>query len=106
LEFIIIWYGHIRSSLIVTSDLSQKHGKNIHTVHPQVIRAFKNYHWPGNIRELENLMEKAYILDTGEILTPESFPAELFETGAEEVTAILPVAAPMSPVRSQATCHR
>jgi len=91
-------------SEVFLNNLNQKHEKNIHTVHPQVIRAFKNYHWPGNIRELENLMERAYILETGTMLTPESFPAELFETGAEEVTAIMPVGAqlPLSEARRQA----
>jgi DNA-binding NtrC family response regulator len=53
--------------------------KKIHDVHPRVMEAFKNYAWPGNIRELENLMERAYILETSPILTPASFPGELFE---------------------------
>jgi DNA-binding NtrC family response regulator len=54
--------------------------KEIHDTHPRVIEAFKNYSWPGNIRELENLMERAYILESSSVLTPESFPGELFET--------------------------
>jgi DNA-binding NtrC family response regulator len=75
-----------------------------HSVHPIVISAFKSYHWPGNIRELENLMERAYILETGAVLTPESFPADLFETVAEEVAAIMPVDVqlPLSEARRQA----
>jgi len=91
-------------SKIFLANLNQKHGKNIQSVHPQVIRAFKNYHWPGNIRELENLMERAYILETSSILTPESFPADLFESGSEEATAIMPVNAqlPLSEARRQA----
>ena len=52
--------------------------KEIHDVHPHVIDAFEKYSWPGNIRELENLMERAYILEFTPILTPESFPDELF----------------------------
>jgi DNA-binding NtrC family response regulator len=54
--------------------------KEIHDIHPQVLEAFRNYSWPGNIRELENLMERAYILETSFVLTPESFPIELFES--------------------------
>ena len=54
--------------------------KEIHDIHPRVIDAFINYSWPGNIRELENLMERAYILETSSVLTPESFPGELFES--------------------------
>jgi DNA-binding NtrC family response regulator len=59
--------------------LSKDFQKNINDVHPQVKESFKKYSWPGNIRELENLLERAYILETSDLLTPESFPAELFE---------------------------
>ena len=54
--------------------------KDIHDIHPQIMDAFMQYSWPGNIRELENLIERAYILETSRILTPESFPNELFES--------------------------
>jgi DNA-binding NtrC family response regulator len=59
--------------------LNMAHGKNIQNVHPHVTKALQAYNWPGNIRELENLMERAYILETTSVLTPENFPAELFE---------------------------
>ena len=59
--------------------MSRLNTKEIHHIHPRVIGAFKDYSWPGNIREMENLMERAYILETSSILTPESFPGELFE---------------------------
>jgi DNA-binding NtrC family response regulator len=42
------------------------------------MQAFERYPWPGNIRELENLMERAYILETSPVLTPDSFPSEIF----------------------------
>ena len=69
--------------------LNLKYGKNIHSVHSRVLQALKNYHWPGNIRELENLMERAYILETAPLLTSDGFPAELFESGGP--AAVLPV---------------
>jgi DNA-binding NtrC family response regulator len=53
--------------------------KEIAAVHPLVLDSFGRYGWPGNIRELENLLERAAILETSTVLTPESFPAELFE---------------------------
>jgi DNA-binding NtrC family response regulator len=59
--------------------------KNINSTHPQVIEAFSRYSWPGNIRELENLIERAYILETSSQLTPESFPSELFESDSNPV---------------------
>jgi DNA-binding NtrC family response regulator len=69
--------------------LNAKHGKGLQSVHPQVIAALQNYHWPGNIRELENLMERAYILENSKVLTPENFPAELFESDIS--AALLPI---------------
>jgi DNA-binding NtrC family response regulator len=64
---------------VILKKLNQFSPKEIRGIYPQVIEAFKRYDWPGNIRELENLMERAYILETSSILTPESFPNELFE---------------------------
>ncbi len=46
------------------------------------MHALLRYAWPGNIRELENLLERAYILETTSILTPERFPSELFDGAA------------------------
>lgn len=68
--------------------------KEIHDIHSRVIDAFKNYPWPGNIRELENLMERAYILESSSVLTPESFPKELFES--ETLSATVSVDAGLS----------
>ena len=58
--------------------LNRNYKRQISTVHPIVMNAFKAYSWPGNIRELENLMERAYILEESKTLNPESFPADLF----------------------------
>jgi DNA-binding NtrC family response regulator len=68
--------------------------KEIHDTHPRVMEAFENYSWPGNIRELENLMERAYILESSSVLTPESFPGELFES--ETLSATVSVDAGLS----------
>ncbi len=58
---------------------NQSYGKNMTAIHPHVLYSLKNYQWPGNIRELENIMERAYILETSSVLTPGCFPDELFE---------------------------
>jgi DNA-binding NtrC family response regulator len=63
---------------VIIGRLNKFHLKEIHTLHPDVLEAFLNYHWPGNIRELENLIERAYIIESSSILTPEGFPLELF----------------------------
>jgi len=68
------------------TNLNRLHTKKIRDIHGRVVEAFERYSWPGNIRELENLMERAYILETASILRPENFPGELFmfaSTGRE-----------------------
>jgi len=74
---------------IILKKLTQRYERTIHSVHPQVLRAFKSYRWPGNIRELENLLERACILETTKVLTPESFPTGLFES--DDMHTVLPV---------------
>jgi len=69
----------------ILKKLIQFSSKEINGIHPGVIDAFKAYDWPGNIRELENLIERAYILETSAELTPESFTNELFESESNPV---------------------
>jgi len=64
--------------------LNKVNAKNINDIHPEVLEAFQSYSWPGNIRELENLIERAYILESSSILTPKSFPAEFFKNGKKK----------------------
>ena len=44
---------------------NMEHGLNIQGISPQVLRAFQKYSWPGNIRELRNVIERASILCLG-----------------------------------------
>jgi len=73
--------------------LNNEMQKNIHSVEARVVAALKKYAWPGNIRELENIIERAYILEQSSVLTPESFPAELYD--GEMTMAVVPVSAQM-----------
>ena len=65
----------------IINKINQSHLRQIKGIHPFVLEAFQRYPWPGNIRELENILERAFILEPGEILTPDSFSAELFAFG-------------------------
>jgi transcriptional regulator with GAF, ATPase, and Fis domain len=69
--------------------LNREFQKCIVEVHPEVLKALSGYEWPGNVRELENLVERAYILENSTMLTPESFPLELFDE--QQSTAVLPM---------------
>ena len=45
------------------SMFAKKYNKPFHTIDKQVLQWFKNYSWPGNIRELKNLIERMILLD-------------------------------------------
>ncbi len=45
--------------------ISKRLGKSISLVPVNVMAAMQNYHWPGNIRELENVLERAVINSSG-----------------------------------------
>jgi len=48
---------------------SQRTGKRINGVEPDVVDALRKYDWPGNVRELENTIERAVVLTQGSLLT-------------------------------------
>jgi len=56
-------------------------GKSIHQVPPETIAAFTSYSWPGNIRELQNLVERAVILSCDGVL-PNPLPINHQDTVA------------------------
>ncbi len=47
---------------------SRKLGKEITSIDPEAMHALQNYSWPGNIRELESVIERAVILCPGPVL--------------------------------------
>ena len=48
---------------------SKKAGKNIKQVSKETLALFNAYDWPGNIRELQNVIERAVILSDGDTFT-------------------------------------
>jgi len=49
-------------------------GKDITSISPQALGILMNYHYPGNIRELENFIEHAFLLCRGDKILPEHLP--------------------------------
>jgi len=48
--------------------LARRMDKRIDTIPSQTMKALVNWHWPGNIRELENVIERSVILSEGPVL--------------------------------------
>ncbi len=63
-----------------------ENNRAIKRVTDRVIDLFEGYAWPGNIRELENYMERAIVIAGNETLTPDDFPSELFTGGVRRST--------------------
>jgi PAS domain S-box-containing protein len=55
---------------------NKKFNKNIKSISEEVKNLFTNYPWPGNIRELEHVMEYASIYCKTSIITVENLPSE------------------------------
>jgi DNA-binding NtrC family response regulator len=60
-------------------EFSEKHKKAVRLLAPTAQRALCGYAWPGNIRELRNVIERAVIVCRTDRLTLSDFPAELNE---------------------------
>lgn len=65
------------------SKITEKY-KTHKTFSPEVIEAFTNYEWPGNIRQMEHVIERLVVLSPGEQITlewlPEDVKAQHFST--------------------------
>jgi two-component system response regulator PilR (NtrC family) len=69
---------------------SAEHGRNVVGAAPEVMSALMAYHFPGNVRELENMIERAVTLATADWLAIDAFPNLVGLQGA--VPAANPVA--------------
>ncbi|MFZ4521381.1 MAG: sigma-54-dependent transcriptional regulator [Bacteroidales bacterium] len=67
--------------------------KSITGIHKTAISLLTRYNWPGNIRELRNVIERAVILETMSSLQPESLPGEIMNPLDSEVNMAVEVPA-------------
>jgi DNA-binding NtrC family response regulator len=57
-------------------DLATKHGKQVRGVTPDVLNLFRSYAWPGNIRELRNILERAIIVCDRDVIGRSHLPPD------------------------------
>ena len=58
-----------------------KYQKKITSLSPEIIAAFSNYNWPGNIRELENVLERMILMSETDTLSLNQLPIEIRGAG-------------------------
>jgi DNA-binding NtrC family response regulator len=57
--------------------LNKNNGKQIYKISEEIYKRFLTYDWPGNIRELENIIERAFAVSIGEEITVTDLPTRL-----------------------------
>jgi DNA-binding NtrC family response regulator len=64
-------------SLLIQSFLAEfndRNNKSVSAIDPSAMRILEQYNWPGNVREVRNVVERAVILANGEFVEPKHLP--------------------------------
>jgi DNA-binding NtrC family response regulator len=67
------------------AEYAEEEGKRFERFAPDVEAAFLRYAWPGNIRELQNVIRQVVVLKEGEAVTLEMLPPRILEEGTAVV---------------------
>jgi len=78
---------------------SLEEGKSLNTFAPEVEASIQQFPWPGNVRQLQNVIRNIVVLNDGDIVTPEMLPAPL-DVSVEvmrgnRINTVVPVASPI-----------
>ncbi len=60
----------------ILRDINTKHGKSVRGIGAEVLDIFMSHTWPGNIRELRNVLERAAIMTEKDLISRSSLPGE------------------------------
>ncbi len=66
---------------------NEKHNKKVEGFTAEAVDLLLDYRWPGNVREMENIIQRAAILSSGFLLGPEALPAEVRENSVDRGAA-------------------
>jgi transcriptional regulator with PAS, ATPase and Fis domain len=68
---------------------SQEFQKSVDDFSAEAVQALLAYFWPGNIRELENVVSRAVILTPGQMILPEHLALAPLHLSTQEAPALL-----------------
>lgn len=61
-------------------------GRHVTGFDADVLRIFENYEWPGNLREIKNVVKRAVLLTAGDTVTVQALPSEMIQSMREART--------------------
>ena len=67
---------------------SEENKKEISGITEDVMEVLEGHEWPGNIRELENIIERAVVFTKTKLITRESLPSFLYSSQEKQLTAL------------------
>lgn len=68
----------------------KKCGKELKTLAPDVAHLFETYHWPGNVREMRNIVERMVIMSPTKEISMDEVPYEILHGGTGETPGPMP----------------
>ena len=81
---------------------NEQYDKNIRDISPAAVSRLISYEWPGNIRELESVIERAVLFCQGDELLPECLPEELHSSRTSRSLFVVPPLVPMAEIEREA----
>ena len=83
-------------SFLITSD------KNIRDLSQETVLRLLRYNWPGNLRELESVVERAVLFCSANQLLPECLPEEFQRSRLSKSSFVIPPLVPMEEIEREA----
>ncbi len=81
----------------MAAHFNQKFRKDLYDIHPEALAAIETFPWPGNIRQLENVVQHAVLVSSGPELLLQHLPAPVQEHAA--------MSGPAGPVGADSLLH-
>jgi len=80
---------------------NEQYGKRIQDISPDTVMRLVRYDWPGNIRQLESVIERAVLFCSGKELMPHCLPEE-FQARPTSAAFVIPPLLPMEEIEREA----
>src|SRR5918993_300378 len=88
----------------LVSQLAERHQRPARHLSAAALEALKSHHWPGNVREMRNVIERAVIICSGEAIERHHlapYPLDQRQRARDEDTLTLPVGTPIEEAERQ-----